>query len=80
MCLTYFFGESQASIDKAFNNTTRVETESSEVGGITVTVSYNYFTVYLVFMPDHANPALQSEKARKNRKRAFYKTAGLTQA
>lgn len=43
MC--FFFCESQASIDKAFNNTTRVETDSSEVGGITV--RYNF--IHLLF-------------------------------
>lgn len=38
----FVFGESQASIDKAFNNTSRVETDSSEVGGITVAVVVMY--------------------------------------
>lgn len=41
-CFFFVFGESQASIDKAFNNTTRVETDSSEVGGITVAVVIMY--------------------------------------
>lgn len=42
----FVFGESQASIDKAFNNTTRVETDSSEVGVITVAVVIMLFPAY----------------------------------
>lgn len=42
----FVFGESQASIDKAFNNTSRVETDSSEVGVITVAVVIMLFPAY----------------------------------